>query len=137
MPTTAARRALAVFAGAHGIAHFAGTSDVFDRAARGEPVSWLAGGWEVSEPALMRAFGVAWALVAAAYVVVAVAVWRGQARWPRALAGVTVASLLLVAIALWSSVIGLVLDVVLLAVAVWAARHHPQTEKGAFRVHPA
>lgn len=53
-----------------------------------------------------------------AYVATATAVWAATRRWPWMLAAVTLASLALVLVSLWAAVIGLVIDVGLLAVAV-------------------
>ncbi len=134
---TVAHRAFAVFLGAHGLAHLAGTTDAFDTAAAGGSVSWLGGGWDLSDPALLRVFGALWALVAAAYLASAVLTWRADGRWPRALAGVSLTSLVLVAVALWASVIGLVIDVVLLGVAAMAARRAHPGQNGGNHVHAA
>jgi predicted CoA-binding protein len=137
-PVPTARRALAVVVGAHGVAHLAGTTDVFDRASAGLAVDWLAGGWTLSDPTLLRAFGLAWAVLAGLCLLTAVAVWRGAPGWPRRLALVSLASLVLVGVALWSSVAGLAIDGALLAVALWAAKPHPSSDlpKGATHVHP-
>jgi hypothetical protein len=117
---TAGRRALAVLLLAHGVAHLAGTADVFSRASGRRSADYLAGGWTVSDPTTLRAFGVAWAALALAFAGVALLTWTGRPAWPTVLWSVALASLALVVVALWSSVIGVVINLVLLAVA-WRA----------------
>lgn len=112
-----ARRALAIFLAAHGLAHLAGTGDVFSRASEDRPAEYLAGGWTVSDPTVLRALGLAWAVLAVAFVATALVTWIGRPGWPTTLWWVSLASLVLVVVALWSSVIGVVIDVVLLLVA--------------------
>ena len=130
-------RALAIFLALHGLAHLAGTADAFDTAAAGGSATWLGDGVTVSDPALLRVFGALWALAAAAYLVTAVLVWRADGRWPRALAIVSGASLVLVGVALWASAIGLVIDAVLLAVAAAAGRRAHPDLKGGGHAHAA
>jgi hypothetical protein len=116
----AVMRVFAVFLGLHGVAHLAGTSDSFTRAAEGESADYLAGAWTLSDPTLLRAVGVVWALVGAAFVFAAAITWMRRPEWPHVLAAVSALSLVVVVIALWSSVVGVVIDVALLAVAVRA-----------------
>ncbi|HEX8105160.1 MAG TPA: nitroreductase/quinone reductase family protein [Solirubrobacteraceae bacterium] len=125
-----ARQAFAVFLGAHGLAHVAGSSDALVTASAGDSLGWLGGHWDVTDPALLRAFAVAWAVLAAAYVATAFVVWCGDRRWPRALAAVSSTSLVLVAVALWASVAGLVIDVVLLGIAVFAVNSNAGEVEG-------
>ena len=113
-------RLLAVFLGLHGVAHFAGTGDSFTAAADGESVDYLGGAWTLTDPTLLRAMGVAWALVGAAFLLAAAIAWMRRPEWPRVLAGVSAVSLLVVLVALWASVVGVVIDVALLALAVRA-----------------
>ena len=113
------RGLLAIAVGLHGIAHFAGTNDLFARAADGKSAELLGGAWTASDPTFLRAYGIAWAIVAVAYLAVAFAIWVQARRWPAMLAAVTLASLALVVVALWTSVAGLVIDVGLLVVAAW------------------
>lgn len=110
-------RALAAFLVLHGIAHLAGTSTVLGKAANGESAEYLAGTWTVSDPALLRTLGVLWALTGAAFVIVAIAVWRQHPNWRRVLAAVSLASLLVIVVALWSSTAGVIIDIGLLALA--------------------
>ena len=116
----AVMRVFAVLLGLHGVAHLAGTSDSFTKAANGESVDYLAGAWTLSDATLLRAVGVVWALMGAAFVFAAAITWMRRLHWPRVLAAVSALSLVVVVIALWSSVVGVVIDVVLLAVAVGA-----------------
>ena len=113
-------RVLAVFLGLHGVAHFAGTGDSFTAAAEGESVDYLGGAWTLSDPTVLRAMGVVWALVGAAFVLAAGIAWMRRPEWSRVLAGVSAVSLLVVLVALWASVVGVVIDVALLALTIRA-----------------
>ena len=113
-------RVFAVLLGLHGVAHLAGTSDSFTKAADGESVDYLAGAWTLSDPTVLRAIGIVWALVGAGFVFAAAITWMRRPEWPRVLAVVSAISLVVVVIALWSSVVGVVIDVALLIVAVRA-----------------
>lgn len=116
----AVTRVLAVVLGLHGVAHLAGTSDAFTNAADGRSVEYLAGAWTVSDPTLLRAVGVVWALVGAGFVLAAAITWMRRPKWPGVLAATSTLSLVAVVIALWSSVVGVVIDIALLAVAIRA-----------------
>ncbi len=111
-----ARRALAVLVAAHGLAHLVGTTRAFSRAADGQSLDYLAGHWTLSDPTTLRAFGVLWAVMALAFLGTAAVIWVGRTHWPQLLWWVSIASLLLVVIALWASVVGVVVDLALLAV---------------------
>ncbi len=124
LSSAARRRVLAAFVALHGVAHLAGTSEVLARASDGGSVEVLAGAGELSDAALLRVFGVLWALLAVGFVVTAAAVWTGRPGWPRLLVLAACASLGLVLVALWSSVVGVVIDVALLAVASRARALH-------------
>ena len=110
-------RVLGVFLVLHGVAHLVGTSASFDRAADGDPAEYLAGTWTLSDPALLRLAGVVWALVAVAFLYAGAVAWLRRPEWPRVLAVVSLVSLALCVLALWAAVIGVVIDVALLAVA--------------------
>jgi hypothetical protein len=118
-------RVFAMFLALHGVAHLAGTSDSFTKAADGKSVDYLAGAWTLSDPTLLRVVGVVWALVGAAFVFAAAVMWMRRPEWPRVLAEVSALSLIVVVIALWSSVVGVVIDVALLAVAIRAGAPRP------------
>jgi hypothetical protein len=74
----------------------------------------------VADPSLLRLLGVVWALVGVGFVLVAALTSMRWRRWPCALAGVTAVSLVVVTVALWASVLGVFIDVVLLVIA-WRA----------------
>lgn len=110
-------RAFAVFLALHGLVHLVGFT-----------VPWRLGGLRSSQystrildhslevgDAAVKALGLLWLAAAIAFVVVGVMVWRGH-RWARrATAAVLLVSLVLCAIDLPGSVIGLAIDVVMLA----------------------
>ncbi len=114
------RRGLAVFVAAHGLAHLVGTTHAFSQAADGRSLDYLGGGWTVSDPTTLRAFGIVWAVMALAFVATGVVMWVGWSRWPLALWWVSLASLVLVLVAVWASIVGVVVDLGLLVVA-WRA----------------
>jgi hypothetical protein len=107
------------FVALHGVAHLVGTSDALDRADQGLSIDYLAGGWHLGDPALLRVVATAWAVVAAAFVLTGVAMWIGRVGAPHLLAAVAGASLVLCVLALWAAVIGVIVDVVLLVAAAW------------------
>lgn len=99
----------------HGIAHFVGLVDSYDKADAGAEVD-LAGAWTSSDPTVLRTMGVVWAVVGAAVILTAILVAvRHRLARPVALT-VLSASLALSIIGLPAAVIGVVLDVALLAV---------------------
>ena len=110
-------RVPAVLLGLPGVAHLAGTSDSFTEAGDGESVDYLAGAWTLSDPTLLRAVGIVWALVGAAFAFAAMIIWMRRPQWPRVLAAVSALSLVVVVIALWAAVVGAAVDAALLAVA--------------------
>jgi hypothetical protein len=110
------------FAMLHGVVHLDGTTDLFSRAADHRAADLSSGA--TSAPLVLRTLGVAWAAVAAAHLLAGIATWSGRPGWPRLLGWATLASLVLVVIALWASAIGLAIDPTLLAVAV-AMRRGP------------
>jgi len=118
--SSALTRMLAAVLALHGIAHFAGTSDSLGKAGDGGSVEYLAGAWSVSDPSLLRLLGAVWALVGVGFALAAALTWRRWPRWPRVVAGVTTASLVVVAVTLWASVVGVVIDLALVLVA-WRA----------------
>jgi hypothetical protein len=60
----------------HGAAHFVGTSESFTRAAD------VTGAWTLSDPSLLRGFGVLWALLGIGLLLAGVAIWAGALRRP-------------------------------------------------------
>jgi hypothetical protein len=116
-----ARRALAVLLVLHGLGHLAGTSDVLGRSLDGRAAELLGGAWAVGDPAVLGVLGALWALAAFAFTVTAVLTWQGRPAWPRALAVAAEGSIVLLAVGLPSSAIGLAIDVALIGVA-WEAQ---------------
>jgi hypothetical protein len=110
-------RGLGALVALHGAAHFAGTEDSFATAADGGSVDYLAGLWTISDPTLLRLFGVVWALLGLAFILAALITWQRRPEWARVLALVAMLSLAVVVIALWSSIIGVFVNVAILAVA--------------------
>jgi hypothetical protein len=114
---------VSLFLFAHAVAHLVGTSRAFQAAADGESLDYLGGAWRISDPFVLRVVGIAWAVVAVAYVAAAAGEWLGWQGWWRFVLGVTVFSVVLTALGLWESWVGLLLNVVILAtIATWAAR---------------
>ena len=107
----------------HGAAHFAGTEDSFGKAADGGSVDYLAGLWTISDPTLLRVFGIVWALLGLGFIFAGAITWRRRPEWARVLAFVAVLSLALVVIALWSSIIGVFVNVALIGIAAVSGAH--------------
>ena len=108
----------ALFLVCHGFAHLVGTAGSLSAIDEGASVPYLAGRWDVSDTGSLRLLAVLWAIAAVAYLVVAIATSAGLP-WARpALIAVTMFSLLLSMAALWVSVVGVVIDVALLAIAI-------------------
>jgi len=88
--------------------------------------------WAISDPTALRALGITWALVGAAYLVVAWAYWMPAPWRLAALLAATVPSRVLSVAALWKSWVGVVIDVLLLGIAVWLrTRNHETARRGA------
>lgn len=111
-----ARRILSALLVVHGVAHIVGTTGALDAARHGGELPLLGGAWTAGSAVPLVALAVAWAVVGFAYVVLSVPVWRGAVFSSPALLLVTGASLVLSTIGLWPSVIGFVIDLVLLVV---------------------
>ena len=84
----------------------------------GESLDYLGGAWRISDPTVLRLVGIAWAVVAVAYVAAASGEWLGWQGWVRFVAGVTVFSLVLSIAGLWESIFGVAIDMILLALIV-------------------
>jgi tryptophan-rich sensory protein len=69
-----------------------------------------------ASPALMRALGVVWALLSLAFTLAGVITWQHRQAWARVLALVAVVSLTFGVIALWSSIIGVFINLALIGV---------------------
>jgi hypothetical protein len=124
------RRLLALFVALHGLGHLAGAGDLLDRARDDRPAHLLGGVVTASAPATVSAVGVAAALVAFGYLGTAVAIWQLDPRWPKLLRTVTIASLVVVVLTLWTSVAGLFIDAALLVVAARAGRTEASAGSG-------
>lgn len=111
-----APRLFAVFLALHGIAHFVGVTGSLAAIEDGTSEPYLGGWWTISDPVALRTLAVLWALAGLGYVAVAIAMWIGLPWRRAALIGVTIGSLVLSVAALWAAVVGVVIDVVLLAV---------------------
>ena len=110
-------RVFAVFLVLHGLVHVYGfTVPWFHRGLRGVDYSTriLNGSLDVGNTA-MKMLGVVWLAVAVAFVVVGVMLWRGHPWARRTTVTLLLGSVVLCTIGLPGSVMGLVIDVVLLA----------------------
>ena len=117
---------VSLFLFAHAVAHLVGTSRAFQAAADGESLDYLGGVWRISNPSVLRVVGIAWAVVAVAYVAAAAGEWLGWQGWWRFVAGVTVFSLVLTVLGLWESWVGLLLNLIILGiVGTWMVRGGP------------
>ena len=117
MTATRTRHLLALFLVLHGLAHLASTSDLLSRVADDRAAGFLGGAWTVADPAVLGAAAVAAGLVAFAYLGMAAALWTASPGWPRLLRTVTLASMVVVVLSLWASVVGLLIDAAMLALA--------------------
>ncbi len=79
---------------------------------------------------MLRLVGFAWAVVAVAYLAAASGEWLGWQGWLRFAAVVTVFSLVLSILGMWESVVGVVVDLVLLAVLLWRIETAPDPKGG-------
>lgn len=85
-------------------------------AADGESIDYLGGAWRIDDPTALRIAGIAWAVVAVAYVTAAAGEWLGWRGWWQFVVGVTVFSLVLTVIGLWVSWIGVAINLLILAI---------------------
>lgn len=119
LPT--ARRLAAAFLVLHGIAHLVGAQAAIEAAGTGSTAPYLFGLWAAGGPALpMLAIG--WVAGAAGFVVAAAWMWARRPHWWEAVVAVTILSLVLSALALPQAAAGVVIDLVLLAVALMVRR---------------
>lgn len=136
-PTARGRRpgrvplyAFSVFLVLHGIAHFAGVAGHLERIDEGAAEEYLGGAWSISDPSALRVLAVIWALAGLAFVAAAAVVATRRPPARAVLGVVTSFSLALTVLALWAAVIGVVVNVVLLAVIVAApARLFPTSAR--------
>ena len=126
------RRLVAVVLAAHGVAHVVGFFAAFqlgDFAARPVETSLLWGRLDLSILGI-QVTGIGWLLLAGAYAVVAVAVWRSTRHALSGLALVTMVSLGFTILASPTAIIGLVVNLVIAAgLIAYEVRLHPTTER--------
>ncbi len=116
---------VSLFLVAHAVAHLVGTSRAFQAADDGESLDYLGGAWRIGDPSLLRLVGIAWAVVAVAYVAAAIGEWLGWRAWWQFVAVVTVFSLGLSILGLWEAWVGVVIDLTILAILTsWVRRAH-------------
>ncbi len=105
----------------HGLIHLVGTVRKFAEASDGETAHYLGGLWDITDATTLRVIGVIWAVTAVVVVASAIPIWRNDSGWPTTLFVVAAASLALTVVGLWTSVLGLAVNVGLLVVAFRAA----------------
>ena len=107
---------LAVLLALHGVAHFAGLVDSFDKAEAGKQVDYLGGAWVITDPSTLRALGVLWAGVGSLVVLAAVVVLLRHRRAREVVIVVSLLSLTLSVLGLWAASVGVGVNLVVLAV---------------------
>jgi hypothetical protein len=120
LPAGLAPLALGAFTVMHGIAHFAGTAGSLQHVEDGTAEQYLGGHWDITDPALLRSLAVLWALLGLATISAGVLIALRYRRAPVVLAAVAVASLVLSTVALWAAVVGVLVNLALLGLALWA-----------------
>lgn len=113
---------VASFVALHGFAHLAGASAAFGALDDPNGLDYLGGVWQITDPLPLRVFGVLWILLALAFIATGYVMWTQRSFWPQLLLAVSAFSASLLVVALWSSVIGLVIDVLLAAFAIFNMR---------------
>ncbi len=114
--------AVAVFIVLHGFAHFVGTSESLSLVTQGRAARYLGGTWLVSSPDLLRIIAIAWAVAGVALIVAGTLVWLRPATAGPNLAAALITSLALTVLGLWASVVGVIINVVLLMALAWWSR---------------
>ena len=99
----------------HGIAHFAGLVDSFDKADAGGSVDYLGGAFTISDPTLLRVAGVLWAVAGTAVVLSALLVLTHHRLARPAVLAALVVSLTLSVVGSPAATVGVVLNLGLLA----------------------
>jgi hypothetical protein len=110
------RRLTAAFFTAHGVAHLVGFLGSWRLADLADPpytTSILNGAVDVGDIGI-RVVGLLWVAAAAAFVVAAIAIWRGGPAWRRATLFAATLSLVVSVVGLPAAVIGVVIDVAVL-----------------------
>ena len=112
--TSVAVRLAAGVVALHGGAHFVGTQVAFDAARDAAGVEYLAGALELTGTALWVA-GSLWALLGAAFILLAIAMWFERLPWRAPLVAVAAASFAACVMGLWAAWIGIVVNAVIVA----------------------
>lgn len=99
----------------HGIAHFAGLVDSFDKADAGESVDYLGGAFTISDPTWLQVAGVVWAAAGILMVISAVLVLTHHRLARPTVLTALVVSLTLSVVGWPAAVVGVVLNLALLA----------------------
>jgi mannitol-specific phosphotransferase system IIBC component len=115
-------RPLAAVVLVHGFSHLVGTTTAFQQASDGETAHYLGGLWEITDPTLLRTMGILWAIIAGELAAVAVLIWSHRGSWATALTAGASISLALTILGSWTAVIGVFVNLGLLAVAIGATR---------------
>lgn len=110
----------AAFLVLHGVAHFAGFTDLFAKADAHSDAEYLGGLWTVSDPSFLRGVGVLWAVVGALMVLSAAAVLLRRRYARRTVAIASLLSLALSLVGLWAAVVGVGVNLALLALIAFA-----------------
>lgn len=113
---------LAVFLAMHGVAHFAGLVDSFDKARAGGQAEYLGGAWTISDPSVLRAVGVLWAGVGTVVILAAVLVLLRHRRARDVVVIATLLSLTLSVLGLWAAVVGVGVNLAVLALVAFVPR---------------
>ena len=113
-------RPLAMMVAIHGLTHLVGTVRKLREASDGDTADYLGGWWEITDATMLRTLAVIWAAVAVLVIAAAVTIWRQTNRWPQVLFAVTLVSLVLTVLSLWSAIVGVAVNIALLAIAVLA-----------------
>lgn len=122
-------RPLAVVVAIHGLTHLVGTMRKLREASGGETADYLGGWWEITDATMLRTLAVIWAAVAVLVIAAAVTIWRQTNRWPLILLTVSLVSLVLTVLSLWSAVVGVAVNISLLPIAVLAMTQRSVTQR--------
>ncbi|MGH8835096.1 MAG: hypothetical protein ACRDWG_08905 [Actinomycetes bacterium] len=112
--------ALAVVLVLHGVAHFAGSTDLSAEADARQDVYYLGGLWTISDPSVLRVVGVLWAVVGALVVLSAGAVLLRHRYARQTVVVAALLSLALSVVGLWAAIVGVGVNLALLALVAFA-----------------
>ena len=122
-------RPLAVVVAIHGLTHLVGTMRKLREASDGGTADYLGGWWEITDATMLRTLAVIWAAVAVLVIAAAVTIWRQTNRWPLILLTVSLVSLVLTVLSLWSAIVGVAVNISLLPIAVLAMTQRSVTQR--------